>query len=63
MGKPTPDELNKINGELQDLAVKHGASFLNLFELFADENQFLKEELTIDGVHFPKPLTIFGLKR
>lgn len=50
--KPTPDELNKINGELQDLAVKHGASFLNLFELFADENQFLKEELTIDGVHF-----------
>jgi len=49
--RPTPEELIKINGELQTLAAKYEAAYIDLFQHFKDENNLIQEKYTIDGVH------------
>ena len=39
------------NPEIEKLATKYGYSFVDLFSDFADEDGYLKKELTPDGIH------------
>mgnify|MGYP000858038868 CR=1 FL=1 len=47
----SPAEITAINRELRELAAKLGATYIDLYPHFADENGFMREEYTIDGVH------------
>ena len=47
-----PDNLQYINGQLAQLANDNGAYYLNLHEVLADKNGYLKEEYAyVDGMH------------
>jgi lysophospholipase L1-like esterase len=45
------DRIQELNQELQKLAEAEGARYLDLFSLFADENGYLRSELSTDGLH------------
>ena len=43
--------IQQINPEIEALAAKHGYTFVDLFDEFADENRQLYRELSNDGIH------------
>lgn len=43
--------VQELNPEIEKLATKYGYSFVDLFSDFADEDGYLKKELTPDGIH------------
>lgn len=47
----SPAEIQKINAEIKELAESVGATYIDIFSLFADDLGNMKEEFTIDGVH------------
>lgn len=55
----TGDELNrnvrKLNDSIVQLAEKHGASYIDLWPMMADESGSLHAEYTNDGVHLTLP--------
>jgi lysophospholipase L1-like esterase len=47
----TTDSIIVFNNELKRIAEKYNATYLNLFDSFADEKGDMKKELSFDGVH------------
>lgn len=49
---PRPNtRIKKLNKQIEMLAVEQNFKFFNLFPLFADNSESLKDELTEDGLH------------
>jgi len=55
--KQFPNHTNKterikaVNSKLFDLALKFGYGYVDLFDLMCDENDLLRKELSVDGLH------------
>ena len=47
----TTKRILQLNPRIQQLAEKKGATYLDLFSLLADENQYLIETYSDDGLH------------
>ncbi len=47
----SPKEIKTVNKELNDLAIKVKADYIDLFSLLANPNGEIRPEFTIDGVH------------
>lgn len=45
------ENINKINENIRQIAEKHGLSYIDVNEIFDDENGNLRAEYTHDGVH------------
>lgn len=43
--------VHELNPEIEKLAIKYGYRFVDLFSDFADEDGYLKKELSPDGIH------------
>lgn len=52
--KSTTKRILQLNPQIQQLAEKKGAVYLDLFSLLADENQYLIAEYSDDGIHLNK---------
>lgn len=46
--------IRQLNSQIQDLATKNKASFLNLYPLFSDSQGNLKPEFSTDGLHLSR---------
>ena len=45
------ERIISLNEELMNLAFRMGYGYLHLFDLMCDENNLLRKELTVDGLH------------
>ncbi|HEY9736694.1 MAG TPA: GDSL-type esterase/lipase family protein, partial [Trichocoleus sp.] len=45
------EQIRTINAELQQIATENGATYLDLYPLFANGNGELRADLTTDGLH------------
>lgn len=45
------EKVQKANEMVKDLTMLYGCSYINLYDLYVDENNELSKELTKDGVH------------
>lgn len=51
-GRPaTPEGIRAVNQGLEALCAELDATYLDMFQAFADENGYSRKEYTIDGVH------------
>lgn len=48
---PDAGYIPDFNAALERLAAEHGAEYLDVYSLYADENGYLKRECTGDGLH------------
>ncbi|HHY18796.1 MAG TPA: hypothetical protein GX522_02760, partial [Firmicutes bacterium] len=48
----SPQTIQETNKELEKLAQNNNITYIDLYSLFADENGYIRSELTVDGVHF-----------
>jgi len=54
------ERIPSLNAEIRSLAEGHGYSFVNLYPLFADENNYLIESYSVDGLHLsPEGYTVW----
>ena len=53
--KDKDDVARQINAKLQPMAAEKGFTWINLYDSFANEDGFLKPELTNDGLHLLAP--------
>jgi lysophospholipase L1-like esterase len=44
-------EIDKLNNTIKELSDKYKYTFIDIYPLFLDSNNMLKEECTVDGVH------------
>jgi lysophospholipase L1-like esterase len=51
IGHADNDDIIRLNTELKQLCSHHAITFIDLFPFFKNENNKLKEELTLDGLH------------
>ena len=51
LGNAKNTDVIKLNSELRKLCTQYGITFIDLFPLFANEKNKLKEEFTFDGLH------------
>jgi lysophospholipase L1-like esterase len=50
-GRRAPEKILALNGWIKRYAADHGDIYLDYFSAMADENGFLKKELSEDGLH------------
>ena len=48
----TNERITELNGMIAELAAEQGAFYLNVSEAIADENGYLPDDLSADGMHF-----------
>jgi lysophospholipase L1-like esterase len=51
LGHAKNSDVMKLNAKLRGLCAQYGIKFIDLFPLFANEQNMLKEEFTFDGLH------------
>ena len=51
LGHANNDDVIKLNSELKVLCSHYGIQYIDLFNLFGNDSDKLKEEYTIDGLH------------
>jgi len=54
--------IKKVNREIAILSASEQFTFIDLFTLFADKNEQLKKEMTLDGVHLRSEAYIHWIK-
>jgi lysophospholipase L1-like esterase len=47
----TNEEIKALNAEIEMLAKDYGATYIDLFSLFINDQGLLRENLTTDGIH------------
>lgn len=50
----SPDTIISFNQELQEITNRYNACYIDLYSLFATEDNHIKPELTTDGIHLSK---------
>ena len=51
LGQARNDDVIRLNADLKELCTKYGINFIDLFPLFSNDDDKLKEEYTLDGLH------------
>ncbi|MEX6686503.1 GDSL-type esterase/lipase family protein [Danxiaibacter flavus] len=60
--KNKKDSILQLNIRIKEIAGKYNLPYLNLHEIFADQNGDLKKELTADGIHLKPAAYVMWVK-